>query len=107
MNFLKKLISKIVICPSCSQKLRIPIRIGKTLRIQCNRCQLSFDVIFEHPFGKNFKAWSKNSTFKQNISSQISNLINMPFKIKLLFVLLCVLLLFFIVTLNIETVKSV
>lgn len=37
---------QVVACPSCSQKLRVPTRVGKTLRITCSKCRTQFDVRF-------------------------------------------------------------
>ena len=71
----KKYTHQVVACPSCSQKLRIPLRFGKTLSINCSRCRSNFQVKIPHPI-KEMKrifsdifSWDFNSNFSQNIQS--------------------------------------
>ena len=41
-------------CPHCGQKLSVPVKMGKTLRITCSRCSTQFDISFKMPsFNKN------------------------------------------------------
>lgn len=61
-----KLTKKVFRCPQCSQKLRVPIRPGKTLRVTCNKCFIQFDVSFKNPFLELFQ-WERGRTLKYNL----------------------------------------
>ena len=36
-------------CPNCSQKLNVPLKFGKVLRITCSKCRSKFDISFKMP----------------------------------------------------------
>lgn len=65
-EFKKKVTSKVVPCPSCQQKIRIPVRPGKSLEIRCQKCGTTFQINFQSPFGEVFK-WDKSLPFLGNI----------------------------------------
>lgn len=46
MEILKRAQSKVQACPGCQKKLRIPIKMGKTLQITCPECRGQFQVNF-------------------------------------------------------------
>ena len=54
MKYLKSLSEKftkrVMACPSCQRKIRIPVRPGKTLRVTCPSCLCMFDVSFKNKF---------------------------------------------------------
>lgn len=45
----KNIGKKIIQCPSCQQRLRVPIKPGKTLQIICGKCQSHFHITFQSP----------------------------------------------------------
>ena len=63
---ISKLTKKVFRCPQCSQKLRVPIRPGKVLRVSCHKCHAQFDVSFKSPFLSLFQ-WEKGRTLKYNL----------------------------------------
>ena len=58
VNFKNKLTKKEVRCPSCGVLLRVPIKQGKSLRITCPECAVSFHIKFSNPIREVF---AKNS----------------------------------------------
>ena len=40
---------KVIVCPSCGQRSRVPVKPGKTLRITCPNCQNKFEILFDTP----------------------------------------------------------
>lgn len=72
---------KVFRCPQCSQKLRVPIRPGKTLRVTCQKCHAQFDVSFKSPLFELFK-WEKGRTLKYNLEGFKLRLKAMPFNEK-------------------------
>ena len=46
MGLLNSLRYRIVKCPRCTGKLRLPIRPGKVLRVTCSHCSQEFDANF-------------------------------------------------------------
>ena len=49
-NFRKYLAKdKIVKCPRCYKRLRVPVKKGSTLRITCPACQANFELKFLNP----------------------------------------------------------
>lgn len=61
-----KLTRRVFSCPSCGQKLRVPIRPGKTLSIQCSRCPSQFLLDFRIPLIEVFR-WQSGKSLKQNL----------------------------------------
>ena len=53
-------------CPQCSQKLRVPIKPGRTLRVNCVRCQSVTLIDFRIPLIEVFK-WQSGKSLKQNL----------------------------------------
>ncbi|MCK5073199.1 MAG: hypothetical protein KAQ98_07205 [Bacteriovoracaceae bacterium] len=51
---LKNIGKKIVSCPSCGQKLRLPVRPGKILNVRCSKCQIYFNISFKTPLSSIF-----------------------------------------------------
>ena len=98
-KIIKNIGKKIITCPSCFQKLRVPIKMGKRLKISCNRCSNEFEIYFENPLGNIFK-WDKTKKFGSNIKSILSGLINSPIQIKLLAVLSIIFLVLVYLTFN-------
>ena len=45
---LNKLTKKVMSCPSCQKRIRIPIKVGKTLRVTCPSCHTMFDISFKN-----------------------------------------------------------
>ena len=65
----KNILKKVIVCPNCGQRSRIPIKPGKVLRVTCPNCQNIFDIKFESP---------KSQFNNFNIEKIISNLKNFP-----------------------------
>lgn len=63
---LSSLTKKVFRCPQCHQKLRVPIKPGKTLRVTCNKCKVQFDVAFKSPLFELLQ-WEKGRTLKYNL----------------------------------------
>jgi len=68
MAWTDKITKKIFSCPSCSKKLRVPIRMGKTLMITCPKCSTAFNVQFKNPWSDLFQ-WYKGRGFLFNLKS--------------------------------------
>ena len=45
----KKLFSKIIVCPNCGQRSRVPLKPGKVLCVTCPACQHNFEIQFSEP----------------------------------------------------------
>jgi hypothetical protein len=67
-NLFKNLSKKIVVCPSCGRKSRIPIRPNKTLEVSCPSCQTRFQVQFKNPL-MDFFTWYKGKGLTYNLKS--------------------------------------
>ena len=61
-----RLTKKTFDCPQCGQRLRVPIRPGKTLRVNCVRCPSMVYIDFRLPFIEVFK-WQSGKSLKQNL----------------------------------------
>ncbi|RAP33604.1 hypothetical protein DID75_01595 [Candidatus Marinamargulisbacteria bacterium SCGC AG-410-N11] len=101
LNFFKPLKSfnptqKIIQCPNCKQSLRVPIKLGKTLLINCNKCNSKFNIQFKHPLSNLF-SWNKQQTIQQNISNLKSRFNYLPPKTKRLFWLTIAMIILFII----------
>lgn len=59
---------KIIGCPVCQKRLRIPVKINKTLEISCPKCHVRFQIGFKSPLLELFK-WEKGRSFKFNLKS--------------------------------------
>ena len=63
------LLKKIIVCPACGQRSRVPIKPGKVLRVTCPSCNNIFEIKFES---------SKPNLNSFNFESMINNLKNFP-----------------------------
>ena len=54
-KFNSNLCKKVFSCPQCQKNLRVPIMLGKTLRVTCPQCSYQIDVSFKNPFEGLFK----------------------------------------------------
>ncbi len=64
-----KRLQKIVSCPNCALKIRLPMVMNKTLQIRCQRCQAEFRIRLESPLLKLF-SWNKNSTLREKVKQR-------------------------------------
>ncbi|MFC1770409.1 hypothetical protein ACFLZV_00865 [Candidatus Margulisiibacteriota bacterium] len=78
---------KVVNCPSCHQKVRIPIKSGKTLRIKCPKCSAEFDIRFANPISEVLK-WDKHLSFKDNFKAVLWRFRSLPGRAKFSLLLL-------------------
>lgn len=69
-------------CPQCGQKLRVPIRPGKTLRVNCVRCPGSVYIDFKVPFIEVFR-WQSGKSLKQNLVDMHHRFWNLPLQHKI------------------------
>ena len=72
-----KLSRKTFSCPQCGQRLRVPIRPGKTLRVNCVRCPSAVLLDFRIPFIEVFR-WQSGKSLKQNLVDMHHRFWNMP-----------------------------
>ncbi len=70
---------RVVNCPGCKTKLRVPVKNGSTLRITCPRCTVLFDLSFTNPFKEIFK-WDKSLSFFLNIKGFKARFLSLPAK---------------------------
>ncbi len=77
-----KLTRKVFACPSCAQKLRVPIRPGKSLSVQCSRCPSQFILDFKIPLIEVFR-WQSGKSLKQNLIDFHHRFWNLPVAAKL------------------------
>ena len=98
-SFKKKVGSKVVSCPNCRQKIRVPIRKGKTLEIRCQKCATVFQIHFQSPFGEVFK-WYPHHGVGGNLKSMMINFKNLPYQAKVAFFIQILMLFFFILILT-------
>jgi hypothetical protein len=71
-SFLNKFSSRVIACPSCGQRSRVPVKPGKSLLITCPGCSAKFEIKFENAlnsakdqFKNPFKSVSANLTSSQ------------------------------------------
>lgn len=76
-----KLTRRVFNCPSCGQKLRVPVRPGKTLQVQCSRCPSQFLLDFRIPLIEVFK-WQSGKSLKQNLIDFHHRFWNLPLSAK-------------------------
>tara|TARA_Y200000002_G_C22372229_1_gene533593 strand:+ start:102 stop:482 length:381 start_codon:yes stop_codon:yes gene_type:complete len=48
-SFFNKFSTRIIACPSCGQRSRVPVKPGKSLLITCPACSAKFEIKFENP----------------------------------------------------------
>ena len=51
-------------CPNCNQRIAVPIKMGKTLRITCTSCRSQFDISFKMPTFNSIKQLSSSFNAK-------------------------------------------
>lgn len=73
---------KIINCPSCSQRIRLPMIINKTLRIRCQKCFGEFEVKLQSPF-LNLFSWNKQEGFLANAQKFLSRFQRLSLKPKI------------------------
>jgi hypothetical protein len=67
-NPFKNASKKIVVCPSCQAKSRVPIRPNKTLEVSCPSCHCQFQIQFKSPL-LDFFSWYKGKGLVYNLKS--------------------------------------
>jgi len=67
-KILKNIGKKIISCPSCKGRLRLPVRPNKTLLVSCPHCQGQFNLQFKSFFG-GLPTWQKGRGIKYNLKS--------------------------------------
>lgn len=77
-----KLTRKTFSCPQCGQRLRVPIRPGKTLRVNCSRCPSAVLLDFRIPFIEVFR-WQSGKSLKLNLIDMHHRFWNMPMAAKI------------------------
>ena len=82
-NLIKRLNigKRIIVCPRCKKRLRIPIKKGKPIRITCPQCSTLFDVSFINPFTEVFQ-WKKSLGIIHNLKNIKLNFKKLPAKDK-------------------------
>ena len=48
-SLFNKITKRVIVCPSCGQRSRVPVKPGKSLLITCPGCQNKFEIKFENP----------------------------------------------------------
>ena len=87
MAWTDRITKKIFPCPSCSKKLRVPIRMGKTLMITCPKCTTAFNVEFKNPWADLFQ-WYKGRGFLFNLKSFYYRFKLLPFGTRVMMIIL-------------------
>lgn len=74
-SIFNKFAKRVIACPNCGQRSRVPVRPGKSLLITCPACNAKFEIKFENPLDsakKQFKTplqtFSSGLTLKQRES---------------------------------------
>lgn len=105
MAILDKFTKKVFLCPSCQKKLRVPIRMGKTLMVNCPKCSTSFNVQFKNPWSDLFQ-WYKGRGFLFNLKSFYYRFKLLPLGTRVMMILIVGLLLQFVVGLGTSTFEQ-
>ncbi len=74
--------NRILACPSCAQKIRLPVVLNKTLRIRCQKCRTEFEVRLQSPL-LNLFSWNKKQAFLTNFKEFTLRFHRLPLKPKL------------------------
>ena len=80
------LTKKIIACPVCHQKIRIPIIVGKTLEINCPACKSVFQISFRSSMHE-FLKWDKKLPFTSNLLSILRRFKKIPGFMQIIFYL--------------------
>ena len=78
------LLKKVIVCPNCGQRSRVPIKPGKVLRVTCPSCANIFEIKFDMP-GNNINA---NSFSLPNIQKQLRQFKTLPMQQKISYILI-------------------
>lgn len=81
-KFKNKISKKTFACPSCSKQLRVPIRPGKTLMVNCPRCHGQVQLSFKSPITELFK-WEKGRALSHNMRMFSWRLKGLPMQFKI------------------------
>ena len=88
---------KTLACPNCKRQLRVPLKPGKILRITCPDCSCQFDISFKNPLSDLFQ-WNKKISLLGNFKNAFQNFQKLPAKIKLVIILFIVSVIYFSVS---------
>lgn len=92
-----KMRSQVVSCQRCSKRLRIPIKPGKRLSIECAGCGLEFVVSFKNPIYEVFQ-FDPKLGLKANLSQSVRRYAQLPDNVRVKFMaLLCCFCLFLLI----------
>lgn len=80
---LNGIFKKIIPCPSCGQRSRVPVKPGKVLRITCPSCNTLFEIKFDSPLN-NLR--NLNNFRFDNIIDQLKQFPKLPFQKKLTYI---------------------
>ena len=80
-KFTAFLTKKIINCPSCSQKMRVPIKPGKTLKISCPSCKAAFEIRYMNPV-RDLLQWNRSKNLRQNIVEIRTHFKQLPVRAK-------------------------
>jgi len=62
---------KLFNCPNCKQRIRVPVKRGKTLRVTCPMCKASYDLSFVNPIGQLLSRKLKFSDLQRQEKKQL------------------------------------
>lgn len=95
-NIKKKLTTQVVNCQRCSKRLRVPIKPGKRLSIECAGCGLEFVISFKNPAYEVFQ-FHPHLGLKGNLTQAAHRYAQLPDNVRLKFMaLMCCFVLFFV-----------
>ena len=82
---------KIIQCPHCQQRLRIPIKFGKVLNISCHNCKGMFELNFKNALLE-LMQWNKKISFQDNINTMRKTFmsLNKSQKKQLILITICI-----------------
>ena len=66
-SFFKKLTKRVIACPSCGKRTRVPVKPGSVLLVTCPACESKFEIKFENPY-TSLKNSFKLPWQKQNVN---------------------------------------
>ena len=65
VSFLKNFTKRVIACPSCGKRSRVPVKPGSVLLVTCPACETKFEIKFENPMSSlknSFKLpWQKHN----------------------------------------------
>ena len=65
ISFFKNLTKRVIACPSCGRRSRVPLKPGSVLLVTCPACETKFEIKFENPMSSlknSFKLpWQKQN----------------------------------------------